>query len=133
MTDHAPPRCVCIETPLRGDLERNVAYADACMLDSLERGEAPFLGHLLYPRVLDDANAEHRTQGIEAHLAWLRRADAVVIYSDLGISDGMREAIELARKLLMPFEYRVIPGFTSGAWLVRLAATSGTRGFLTGR
>lgn len=131
------PRCVCIETPLRGDYERNVRYADACMLDSLDRGEAPFLGHLLYPRVLNDADPVQRAQGIEGHCAWLRRADAVIIYSDLGVTDGMRLALELAQQLDIPFEYRTLPGFGSGQWLTRMAAVAAgsghTRAFFTSR
>lgn len=78
-------RRVCIESPLRGEVSRNVSYADACMLDALRRGEAPFLGHLLYPRVLDDARPEDRDLGIAAHIAWLRFADMLAVYSDRGI------------------------------------------------
>lgn len=120
------PRCVCVETPLRGDTARNVLYADACMLDCLQRGEAPFLGHLLYPRVLNDADPHDRARGIEAHLAWLRRADFIAVYSDLGITDGMRQAIDLAREIGMPFQYRQL----AEGWQQRVAAISRTRDFL---
>lgn len=99
-------RCVCIESPLAGDTERNVRYADACMLDALERGEAPFLGHLLYPRVLDDAASEHRDAGIEAHVSWLLRADVVVAYVDFGITNGMKLAIERAHHERIAVEER---------------------------
>lgn len=120
------PRCVCVETPFRGNVPLNVLYADACQLDCLQRGEAPFMGHLQYPRVLNDADPHDRAHGIEAHLAWLRRADAVVIYSDLGITDGMKQAIALAREIGLPFQYRQL----AEGWQQRVAAVSGTRDFL---
>jgi hypothetical protein len=44
----AAPLLVVVESPYAGDVERNVKYAKACMLDCLHRGEAPFASHLLY-------------------------------------------------------------------------------------
>lgn len=93
---------VCIESPLRGDVMTNVLYADCCMFDALVHDEAPFLGHLLYPRVLDDAENYDRERGINAHLAWLRRCDRVALYIDLGVSSGMAEAARLAHELGLP-------------------------------
>jgi len=98
--------CVCIESPLRGNLERNVFYADCAQADSLARGESPFLGHLQFTRVLDDDDLGSRRLGIAAHRAWLRKADIVAVYTDLGITDGMNEAIKLAQHLLLPVDYR---------------------------
>lgn len=100
------PRLVVIESPFRGNMEVNIAYAKAALKDSLDRGEAPFAGHLLITQVLDDRIPEQREQGIGAHLAWLARADAVVVYQDLGISSGMQKAIDMAQELNVPIEYR---------------------------
>jgi hypothetical protein len=99
---------VCVESPLRGDVIRNVRYADACMIDCFQRDEAPFFGHLLYPYVLDDADQVHRDRGIAAHCAWLRVAELVAVYTDFGVTDGMRQAIELAQSLGIPVEYRTL-------------------------
>jgi len=41
---------VFIASPLRGNIERNQDYATWCMRDSLKRGEAPFVPHLLFTR-----------------------------------------------------------------------------------
>lgn len=101
---------VCVESPLRGDVARNRLYAECCMFDSLVRDEAPFLGHLLYPHVLDDAQSYDRERGINAHLAWLRRSDVVAVYLDLGLSGGMAEAVELARSLHIPVVERKLGG-----------------------
>lgn len=57
-------RRVQILSPFRGNTpaerRRNVAYAQAALLDCLERGEAPFAPHLLYPAVLDESDPEQR-------------------------------------------------------------------------
>src|SRR5262252_7052468 len=122
-------RRVCIESPLRGEVPRNVTYADACMLDALRRGEAPYLGHLLYPRVLDDARPEDRELGIAAHIAWLRFADMLVVYTDRGITDGMQRALELAHTLRIPIEYRQL----GPAWSTRFNVDAHTTdGFFVG-
>ena len=89
-------RRVILESPYAGDVKRNVAYARRAMLDSLQRGEAPMASHLLYPQVLDDADADQRALGIEAGLAWGSAAIMTVVYADLGISRGMQLGIERA-------------------------------------
>lgn len=94
---------VIIESPYAGDIETNLAYARRCLLDSLKRGEAPLASHLLYTQVLDDSKPEERTLGIEAGLAWTKKVDKTVVYTDLGISSGMKAAIERSS---VPVEYR---------------------------
>lgn len=84
---------------------RNVRYARRALLDSLERGEAPYASHLLYTQVLDDSTPEQRQHGLEAGWAWQSVVDAVVVYTDLGISAGMQAAIDSAK---CPVEYRSI-------------------------
>lgn len=65
-------RKVVVESPYAGNVERNLAYARACLHDCLLRGEAPIASHLLYtqPGVLDDDRPEERKLGIEAGLVW---------------------------------------------------------------
>ena len=89
---------VLLESPYAGDVNRNVAYARACMRDCFRRGEAPFASHLLYtqPGVLDDTDGAERALGIEAGLVWGRHAAYTVVYTDLGITDGMRQGIARA-------------------------------------
>jgi hypothetical protein len=89
-------RLVILESPYAGDTYRNTAYARACLRDSLKRGEAPMASHLLYTGALSDRDAGERAIGIEAGLAWGRVADATVVYTDLGISDGMQFGIDRA-------------------------------------
>lgn len=101
-------RRIIIESPYAGDVKRNEQYARECMLDSLRRGEAPFLSHLLYTQVLDDTDPEQRETGIEAGLAWQDQADAVIGYVDYGISPGMEIALKRAYDNGMIIELRMI-------------------------
>lgn len=89
-------RLVIIESPYAGNVALNVEYARAAMLDCLARGEAPFASHLLYTQVLDDDEPDERYLGISAGLDWVERADASVVYVDLGVSGGMRQGIKRA-------------------------------------
>ena len=99
-------RRVVIESPYAGDVEANVAYARRCLNDSLLRGESPFMSHLLYTQALDDNDSFERAVGMCAGLNWLEVADASVVYTDLGVSGGMRAGIARAEALNVPVEYR---------------------------
>ena len=111
-------RRVIVESPYRGgtpeEVERNVAYARAAMTDSLLRGEAPMLSHLLYTQVLDDTNPKQREAGIEASLAWGQVAAATVVYGDLGITEGMQQGINRAQAEGRPVVHRTL-GFAPHA------------------
>lgn len=106
-------RLVIIESPYAGDVELNVKYARAALADSLQRGEAPFASHLLYTQegVLDDREPAQRMRGILAGLQWGYRADATVVYTDLGISQGMKMGIQAAEDFGRPVEYRTVPSW----------------------
>lgn len=101
-------RRVVLESPYAGDVEENVKYARACVRDCLLRGEAPIASHLLYtqPGILRDEVPEERQHGIDAGLAWGCVAEATVLYTDRGISRGMRYGIANAEKAGRPVEYR---------------------------
>ena len=103
-------RLVIVESPYAGDVEANIKYARACVRDSILRGEAPTASHLLYTQqgILDDDCFVERKQGIEAGLAWLQAADASAVYTDRGISEGMKLGIARAERFLVPVEYRVL-------------------------
>ncbi len=98
---------VIIESPYAGGIERNVAYARACVRDSLMRGESPIASHLLYtqPGILNDDIPEERMLGINAGLEWESVADKHIFYIDYGISTGMQYALE---STTLPIEYRKI-------------------------
>ncbi len=105
-------RLVIIESPFAGETKEiindNIEYARACVRDSLLRGEAPIASHLLYTQegILLDEVPEERQHGIDAGLAWRRVAQASVVYTDRGISNGMEYGIAAAKEANIPVEYR---------------------------
>ena len=105
---------VIIESPFKGNTPaeeaENTAYARKAMRDSLYRGEAPYASHLLYPQMLDDANKHERRRGIEAGLRIGQLADRTVVYTDRGISPGMKQGIKRAEDEGRPVEYRSLYG-----------------------
>jgi len=105
-------RRVIIESPFAGktqkEIDRNTDYARACMLHSLGLGEAPFLSHLLYTRVLDDNVEKERKLGILAGFAWAQVAHATVVYVNLGITIGMMRGAEAASMAGRTVEFRYL-------------------------
>lgn len=108
-------RCVVVESPYGSDspegIAANVQYARACLRDCLKRGESPIASHLLLtqPGILADGIPAERALGMGAGWAWMRRSDAVVVYTDRGISSGMSAGIAHAEKLELAIEYRRLP------------------------
>lgn len=95
-------KLVILESPFAAGnghtVEENIEYARACVRDSLSRGEAPIASHLLYtqPGILNDDIPQERSWGIRAGLAWKEVAECSVVYTDHGISQGMRYGMEAA-------------------------------------
>lgn len=111
-------RLVILESPYNGatpeEIALNVEYAKKCIRHCLSLNEAPIASHLLFtqPGILLDSVPEERKLGIEAGLAWLRVAEASVVYTDRGISPGMINGISSAEALNVPVEFRTLPGYT---------------------
>jgi hypothetical protein len=82
-------------------------YAEAAMLDSVQRGEAPFPWNGLNAFLRDEVPRE-RKAALEICLAWLPHAARVVVYGDFGISPGMRGEIDRAHALGIPVEHRTL-------------------------
>jgi len=106
---------VVIESPLKGDREVNKAYARRCMLDSLYRGESPYASHLLFdqPGLLDDDDQNQRELGMDAGFSWGAVATLAAVYTDRGISDGMRLGIAEHERNGIPIVYRMIEAKTT--------------------
>jgi hypothetical protein len=102
------PRVV-LESPLRATdvytREQHRRYLLAGIHDSFKRGEAPYCSHF-YADVLDDDNPQERHAGISAGLLWAAQCKYAVFLRDLGISEGMREAMEYYNQLNIRWEYR---------------------------
>ena len=90
-------RIVIIESPFKGDYERNTRYLNACIRDVILRGGLPYASHKMVPGALDDTVGSERDLGIEVGLetAWSLVRDCgarVEFYLDCGMSAGMHRA-----------------------------------------
>lgn len=105
---------VVIESPYAGNVELNLRYLRACMRDCVKRGESPYASHGLLTQdgVLDDNDPDERALGIEAGFAWRDVADKTVVYTDLGVSGGMRAGIADAESKGRPVEERTLKGWS---------------------
>jgi len=105
-------KLVILETPYKGNnwdkTRLNIEYARKCMRDCFMRGEFPYASHLLYTQegILDDKIPKERKLGIEAGLSWGECADKTVVYTDFGISEGMKQGIQRARECGRDVEMR---------------------------
>lgn len=105
-------RRVVLESPFGADPNRFVPYGRAAIADSIKLGEAPMAMHLLYtqPGVLNDRVPAERAKGMEAAFSWYAVAEAIVVYRDFGISNGMQAGIDLGIGYGLPIEYRSLRG-----------------------
>jgi len=103
-------RRVYLETPFRADtpegMRRNREYLRDCMRHSIALGEAPFASHALYTQFLDEDVPAERDAGIACGLAWGDLAEVTVVYTDLGITEGMQRGIDDAIARGRPVVYR---------------------------
>jgi hypothetical protein len=88
-------RRIYIASPFNGEtveeIRQNIIYGRLAMLDSLARGEAPYLSHLLYTQVWAET-PELRERGLAAGDAWRVVCEGVALYVDLGLTSGMQRA-----------------------------------------
>ena len=107
-----PMRLVIVESPYRATEHRTVmqhrAYLRCAMADCIRRGESPMASHHLLPEILNDDTPYERALGIRAGLAWGAHADLIAVYSQLGCSPGMMQAVHYYKEAGKPIEWRGI-------------------------
>lgn len=107
------PKLVIVESPFRASEyfteEQHRLYLLHAIADCYRRGEAPFASHHLGPEVLDDDSAYERALGIHCGFAWGAHADLIAVYSDIGVSPGMKAAIAHYKAAGKPIEWRSLP------------------------
>lgn len=101
-------KLIIIESPYAGEIERNMIYLGRAIKDTLSRNESPIASHGLFPQFYNDANPFERNTCMYAGWAWMRAADYIVVYTDYGISEGMRLGIEEAESCRCTIVYRQI-------------------------
>lgn len=94
-------KLIYIASPYAGDIERNTAFAiDACRY-CITQGHTPVAPHLLYTRMLDDADPAQREIGLELGYRLLEHADELWVCGER-ISPGMAAEIAEADRLGIP-------------------------------
>lgn len=92
---------VYIASRVSGEVERNLALANAYCMFAITKDVIPVVPHLMLCGVLDDNDAVEREIGINIGKALLERCDEVWVFLDKrGISSGMQGEILRALELL---------------------------------
>lgn len=104
------PPLVVVESPYAGNIDRNLEYLRDCFSECIEMGEVPIASHKLYTDVKETSDNTHRDLGLFCGYAWGTKADYVVCYTDLGVSDGMQRAIEFYSEIGKKIRMRKLGG-----------------------
>ena len=103
---------VIIESPFRGkddqDRAENVRYLNACLFDSVKRGEVPFASHGFFTYFLNEDDEHERTLSIRLGFEFWSWAEKIVFYIDRGMSPGMEKALVHAFKMGKTVERRSV-------------------------
>lgn len=108
---------VVLESPFAGDVLLNIAYARRCVRDCLSLGESAYASHLFFTQdgLLDDTVPAERSLGIEAGFVWGDLGRYRVVYTDLGMSSGMKLGVERAQSIGQTIVYRQLPDWDARA------------------
>lgn len=85
-------------SPCKGDIKNNVEKARLYSKYVARKGFIPFTPHLYFTDFLDDSKPEERKIGLRLALEWLFQCDELWYFGEI-ISDGMKNEIEIAKKL----------------------------------
>lgn len=96
-------KLIFVASPYAGDVEKNIEYAKEACRHVLNKGNAFFCPHLIYPQILNDDNTEERKIGIRMGKEFLNKCDEVWVFGN-HISNGMFEEIEFARSRGIPIK-----------------------------
>lgn len=113
------PTVVVLESPLSGNFDQNIAYAQRSMVDSRLRGEIPLVSHLLWTQhhlcpqhFVEDIDEKYFVVGREKSLEDIktlrRMTGKVIFYLDYGWSSGMKAGLEHCQKENIPYETRTL-------------------------
>lgn len=93
-------KLIYVCSPLRGDVDRNIAKAKAHCRSVITAGHIPFAPHVALHGVLDDNIPKERETALACGLEMLKRCDEIWVFGR-SISEGMAGEIECAKKLNM--------------------------------
>jgi len=94
-------KTIYICSPLRGDIEANIARAKQYCRAVALGGNIPIAPHVYCTSFLDDTVPEERKTGMAIGIELLRFCDELMVCGDI-ISDGMAAEIAEAERLGIP-------------------------------
>lgn len=98
MTEEKKRRIAFISSPLSGDIEANIEFAQKACLYAICLGYTPLAPHLLYPGIIPDSDPGWRNLGIGMGLDLLALCDEAWICGP-EISSGMQTELDRAKDL----------------------------------
>ena len=99
--DETGPKLVYICAPLRGDVEKNIAFAKEKAREVFLEGNIPVCPHLLFPPIADPRNPVEDKAAMRMCLKLIERCSEMRVYGPVW-SEGMWDEIQYAEKLKIP-------------------------------
>ncbi len=94
-------KLVYVCSPVKGNVEVNIAKAKGYCRSVLIAGHIPLAPHVALSGVLDDRIQQERETALSLGLELLKRCDELWRFGDI-VSEGMKGEIELAKELGIP-------------------------------
>ena len=94
------PRLVYICAPLRGEVEKNIAFARDKAREVFAAGNVPICPHLMFPPIADPENPAQDQAAREMGLRLVEKCQQVNVYGP--VMEGMWAEIQRANKLDIP-------------------------------
>jgi len=79
-------------------LKRNIKYAIKCVKWCVNESYSPYAPHLVLPLVLDEEKEKERNKGMRLSSSFIKRCDALIMFTDYGKSEGMIAEEKTARE-----------------------------------
>lgn len=95
------PKLIYICAPLRGDVEKNIAFARRKAQEVFQSGDVPICPHLLFPPIADPENSVEDQTAREMGLRLVEACQQVNVYGAVRTA-GMQAEIRHAERLGIP-------------------------------
>ena len=95
------PKFVYVSAPLRGDVEKNIAFAKEKAREVFDEGNIPICPHLMFPPIADPRNPDDDKKAMGMCLKLMERCNEIRVYGPVW-SEGMWAEIRHAEKLKIP-------------------------------
>ena len=99
--EHTGPKLIYICAPLRGEVEKNIAFAREKAREVFAEGDIPICPHLMFPPIADPADPTQDQAAWEMGLRLVESCQQLNVYGPIW-TDGMWAEIHHAERLGIP-------------------------------